>query len=195
MRLSILTAILVALTVWIGQVHAQIYQCKRNNGSTYQTNRPCPESGMVYYGPVDNNAPSRSDGTYSRIQPAGPELQYLSPECSRLSEGIRTAPARGIKYDVIQASQKEFAEKCSEELSEARQKYYNSKSEKKTAELEDKKSTQHQVALSKEDEARKFRQCAEMRGALNNRKAKANPTDGDKNDVLVFEQRYRERCY
>jgi hypothetical protein len=61
-------------------------------------------------------------------------------------------------------------------------------------EQEDKKSTQYQVALSKEDEARKFRQCAEMRGALSNRKAKANPTDGEKNDVLVFEQRYRDRC-
>lgn len=194
MRLSIFTVIFVALTVWFDQVHAQTYQCKRNNGSTYQTNRPCPESGMVYYGPVENNMPSRSDGTYSRIQPAGPELQYLSPECSRLSEGIRTAPARGVKYDVVQASQKEFSEKCSEELSEARQKFYNSKSEKKKAELDDKKSTQYQVALSKEDEARKFRQCAEMRGALNNRKAKANPTDGEKNDVLVFEQRYRERC-
>jgi hypothetical protein len=150
---------------------------------------------MVYYGPTENNTSSRSDTTYSRLQPAGQELQYLSPECSRLSEGVRTAPARGVKHDVIQATQKEFYEKCSDELSEARQKLNSSKSEKKTAELEDKKSTQHQVALSKEDEARKFRQCAEMRGALNNRKAKANPTDGEKNDVLVFEQRYRDRCY
>jgi hypothetical protein len=195
MHLSILTAILVTLTVWFSQVHAQNYQCKRNNGSTYQTNRPCPEAGMVYYGPTENNTSSRSDTTYSRLQPAGQELQYLSPECSRLSEGVRTAPARGVKSDVIQATQKEFYEKCSDELTEARQKLNSSKSEKKTAELEDKKSTQHQVALSKEDEARKFRQCAEMRGALNNRKAKANPTDGEKNDVLVFEQRYRDRCY
>lgn len=195
MHLSILTATLIVLITWVYPAHGQTYQCKRNNGSTYQTNKPCPEPGLVYYGPTDNGTPSRSDTSNVRIQLAEPELQYLSPECSRLYEGIRTAAARGVKYDAVQSTRKEFFEKCSEELAEARQKHSLAKGEKKVAEQESKKSSQRQAALSKEDEARKFRQCAEMRGALSNRKAKANPTDGEKKDIDVFEQRYRERCY
>jgi hypothetical protein len=194
MRLTIHALILLVLTAWLGQVHGQTYQCKRNNGTTYLTNKPCPPPGLVYYGPSETGTSSRSDTSYTRAQPAGQELKYLSPECSRLSEGIRTAAVRGVKYDAVQSSQKEFYEKCSEELSEARQKLNSEKNEKKMLEQEGKKTTQLQAALSKEDEARKFRQCAEMRGALANRKAKANPTDGEKNDITVFEQRYRDRC-
>jgi hypothetical protein len=138
--------------------------------------------------------PSRSSGNYSRAQPPGQELQYLSAECSRLYDVIRTAPARGLKNDTVRTLQKEFEEKCSEEVSAAHQKLNNSQRDKKMTEQEEKMSAQKQTALSKEEEARKFRQCAEMRNALSNRKARANPTEGEKNDVLVFEQRYRERC-
>jgi hypothetical protein len=191
MHTAVLPLIIFTLTAWFSQAHAQPYQCKRGNGATYQSNTPCP----VYFGPTENRAPSyRSDTNYSRSLPAEQELQHLSPECSRLYEGVRTAQARGVTYDVIQALRKELSEKCTEELAEARQKVSNANREKKMTAQEEKKSAQQQVAMSKEDEARKFRQCAEMRGALSNRKAKANPSDGEKNDVLVFEQRYRERC-
>jgi hypothetical protein len=134
----------------------------------------------------------RSGSNYARTQPAGQELQYLGAECSRLYEGIRNAPARG---DSVRAIQREFDEKCATEMSEAHQKLNSSQRDKKLTEQEEKMAAQKQKTLSKEEEARKFRQCAEMRSALSNRKARANPTEGEKNDVLVFEQRYRERCY
>ncbi len=191
--LNLVTLFLLAIS-WQNSAFSQSYQCKRQNGTTYQSPNACPSPGLIYYGPTESpNTSYRSEN--SRIQAAGEELQYLSSECSRLSEGIRTAPARGLKYDVIQASQKEFTEKCSDELSAARQQVYASKRDKKSNALEEKKSSQMKVVMNKEEEARKYRQCAEIRNALNNRKAKTNMTEGEKNDILAFEQRYRDRCY
>ena len=118
----------------------------------------------------------------------------MSPECSSLSEGIRTGPERGLKYDVIAQSQRDFDEKCRDNHSEAMKMLQTEKSEKKQAELVSKQSAQKAAAQSKEEHDRQLTQCAEMRKALANRRAKINISDGEKNDLLVFEQRFQSRC-
>jgi hypothetical protein len=187
--------------LWLGiggfmltsQVFAQGYACTRSNGTRYLSSTPCPAPGFVYYGPTANQ-PNRP--TYlPPAPPATEELPYMSVECSAMYEGVRTAAARGVSYQDIASLRRDFQDKCSENQSEARRKLYQAKSEELKAKNEQKQSLSQQIAVSKEEDDRRRVQCAEMRTTIANRKARANMSDGEKNDLVIFEQRYRDRCY
>jgi hypothetical protein len=197
--MNLLVKLLAALLVASGASlsSAQGYTCTRSNGTTFQSYQTCPPTGFVYYGaqpssPSDS-ATSRSYD-YPKARPAPAELKYMSPECSSLSEGIRTGPSRGIKYDVIAQLQRDFEEKCRDNHSEALKTLQTEKKEKKQEEVASKQSAQKAVAQTKEEQDRRLVQCAEMRKALANRRAKTDLTDGQKNDLIVFEERYQNRC-
>lgn len=175
------------------QVLAQTHVCTRSNGTRYISSTPCPAPGFVYYGPTPTQ-PNRS--TYlPPAPPAGEELQYMSVECSALYEGVRTAASRGVSYQDISSLRRDFQDKCSENQSEARRKLYQAKSEEHKAKNEQKQTISKQIAVSKEEDDRRRVQCAEMRTTIANRKTRANMSDGEKNDLVIFEQRYRDRCY
>ncbi len=181
---------------------AQVNTCKRPNGTTFQSYQACPPPAFAQYGTQPTTPP---EPTYSRSyessrydsnrqRPAGAELKYMSTECSSLSEGIRTGPARGVKYDVISQLQREFEEKCRDNHSDALKTLYNEKNDKKQSALADKQSAMQAAAQSKEERDQRLVQCAEMRKALANRRAKTELSDGEKADIVVFEQRFQSRC-
>ena len=172
---------------------AQGHTCTRNNGTVYSSTLPCPKPGLIIYGPTDTGI--RSIPNYPKLRPAGEELQYMSAECSAVSEGIRTAPARGLKYDVISQLQREFDGKCSEEQAQARKRLYDERAQQRNGAQELQQNSQKLSLMSQQEKDRLFAQCAEMRKAIANRKAKTNMTDGEKNDLVTFEQRYQSRCY
>jgi hypothetical protein len=165
--------------------------CRRANGTTYYTTLPCPAPGLIVYGPT---AVTPNVAYYPKLRHAGEELRYMSPACSSLSEGIRTAPARGVKYDVVAQNQRDFDNKCREDQAQAFDKLRAERGEKRQEELNAARGAAKVAAQSKQEEDRRFTQCAEMRNAISNRKSKANMTDGEKNDLAVFEQRYQSRC-
>jgi hypothetical protein len=175
------------------QSFAQQYQCTRSNGTVFRSAQPCPKDGFVYYGPTGNETPRITVGPGAR--PAGEELQYLSSECSRIYEGIRTSRARGVGHEDIASLQREFQLKCSEELGQARRKLYESKQEQRQTQLDQQRSKQQQTARVEAEEKSKRAQCAEMRNGIATRKERSNMTDNEKADLAVFEQRYRDRCY
>jgi hypothetical protein len=187
----ILGGLLLILTA--SQVLAQNYVCTRNNGTRYASSTPCPPPGLVYYGPTQTQQSRPSN--LPAAPPAGEELQYMSVECSAMYEGVRTAATRGVNYKDIATLRKDFNDKCSENQSEARRKLYQVKSEERKVKIEQTKSVERQVSVAKEEDDRRRMQCAEMRTTIANRKARATLSDGEKNDLAIFEQRYRDRCY
>jgi hypothetical protein len=177
----------------VSQVAAQNYVCTRSNGTRYASNLPCPNPGFVYYGPTQTqqNRPSY----LPPAPPAAEELPYMSVECSAMYEGVRTAASRGVNHQDIASLRRDFQAKCSENQSEARRQLFQSKSDERKAQSEQKQSLSQQAAQNKEQDDRKRVQCAEMRSSIASRKARTNLSDGEKNDLSIFEQRYRDRCY
>ncbi len=159
------------------QAVAQNFMCTRSYGSRYTSTVPCPQIGVGY---------STS---------AGDEQQYMSAECSTLYDGLRTASSRGLKYPDIASLQKDFYAKCSDNFSEAKQRAQQAKAEDYRTKQEQKQAASNQIALSKEEQEKRRVQCAEMRSSIASRKARSNMSDGEKNDLANFEQRYRDRCY
>jgi len=82
-----------------GREVVERYTCT-SNGRTYASSHPCPSSGMVYYGPATTTTQS-SESRVAKIDQAPDTLKYLSPRCASLNDAIRTAPARGLKYETI----------------------------------------------------------------------------------------------
>ncbi len=159
------------------QAVAQNFACTRNNGTRYSSPVPCPQAG------------SGSSATTGDVQ------QYMSAQCSTLYEGLRTAASRGLKYPDIASLQKDFQTQCSDNFAQARQRVQQEKAEEFRTKQEQQQAASSQTALGKEEQEKRRVQCAEMRSSIASRKARANSTDGEKNDLVIFEQRYRDRCY
>ena len=176
---------------------AQYNICQSANGTAYRSTSPCPpvtpsSPTLVYRGPVDNGS-SQQSYTPS-IGKAGEELRYMSAECASMQEAIRTAPARGIGASTQSELRRNFNEKCSEERSRATRQLYEEKSEKRRQADSERQAEQKQTVAAQNAEKQRFAHCAEMRKSINDRKAKPNPTEGERNDLARFEERYQERC-
>ena len=172
----------------VGREVVQRYTCT-NNGRTYASSQPCPSSGPLYYGPVTTTTPSY-EPRVSKLDQAPDTLKHLSPRCASLNDAIRTAPARGLKHDVISDMRKEYREQCSEEESEARSKMSRERREDKQQRAEADKAEQR----SRERTAIQQQQCGESKRILFTKRARTDLTDGEKADLQRFEDNYRSRC-
>lgn len=172
------------------------YTC-RYNGSYYQSTQPCPGnssgtssggSDLVYHGPV--NTQPRYEPQTPRVTEAPSTLRYLSPRCASLSDAIRTAPARGLKYDTIRQLQQEYSRECSEDESEARSRLSQERRDQKQQQKE-------AMALTKAEQERasiRAQQCGESKRILFSKRARTDLTDGEKAELKRFEENYLARC-
>lgn len=163
------------------------YVCTAN-GTTYQSTQPCPGGGITSYGPV----PSRPslDPKIPKIGQAPTNLKYLSPRCASLNDALRTAPARGLKYDTISQMQQEYRQECAESESEANAMV----SQERRDEREKANEARKAQALNKERTLMQQQQCGESKRILYNKRARTDLTDGEKADLRRFEENYRSRC-
>jgi hypothetical protein len=185
---SALALFTVAFTCSLGFGQTR-YNCTAKNGFPYVSERPCssPSTAIVYYGPVV----ARQSSTYTPKMAEAPEhLKYLSPRCSSLSEGIRTGPARGVKYDVTAGLQSEYQRECAQEDSDARSRLNADRSDEANA----KKSSQQFVALTKQQAQIKEQQCGESKRIIFSKRKRTDLTAGEQLDLQRFIQNYRERC-
>jgi hypothetical protein len=189
MKISpLLTLLIVASASPMGIAQVR-YNCTAKNGVSYASEKPCapPSSAIVYYGPVAERQPT----TYIPKMGEAPEhLPYLSPRCSSLSEGIRTGPARGVKYEVTASLQRDYQRECSEEDHDARARVNTEHTDAANA----KKSSQHFAALTKEQALIKEQQCGESKRIIFSKKKRTDLTAGEQQELQRFIQNYKERC-
>jgi hypothetical protein len=170
------------------------YTCS-NNGRTYQSTQPCPGGsgsggGMVNANTVKSQpAYEPRTGTASLGQ-APAALKYMNPRCASLNDAIRTASARGLKYDTIAQMQREYSSMCSDDENEARARVSLDRSDQKR-EL---KESAAQAKIEKERSDIHKQECGETKRFLYAKRAKIDMTDGEKSDLKRFEENYRSRC-
>ena len=90
--------------------------------------------------------------------------------------------------------QRNFTEQCSEDRSRAMRQLSEERGEKRRQQEQERQEQQKQLVASQSAEKQRFAQCAEMRKSIADRKARANLTEGERNDLARFEDRFRERC-
>lgn len=164
------------------------YTCRQPNGSYTVSDRPCAAStGLTYYPPL---SPGHS---YSNIPKAGlapDHLQYLSPHCSAMNDAIRTSGVRGLNYQAVSELQRNYQRECSENESEARNRYWQERGEASKARSEAKQSAlqaQQQADMAQQ-------QCDESKRIIANKKRRGNLNEGEQAELERFEANIRARC-
>lgn len=187
------TALVVGLSA--SPVQAQTYSCLSASGKRYQSPTPCPaggrSQGMVYYGPQQSL--SRPPAAIP-IERATEELTYMSPECASMKEGLRTARARGVDGRTQAELRRNFQQKCSENQAEAYRQLSEENRARRTEAQAEKRQNHEKRTLAAADEQKLLSQCAEMRGAIRQRRARQGMTEGELRDLALFEERYQNRC-
>jgi hypothetical protein len=173
---------------------AQVYRCSSSSG-TYISDRPCsgvPSGKLGMVGPSERRQEYANSSTNTPSVGKAPEhLAYLSPECAQLNDAIRTAPARGLKYDVIGELQNEYRRKCSDDERNA----YQQLSQQKRGERDARQSQMNAQQQQATEAARNREQCGELLRILTaKRRQEAGMTPGEKADLQRFQANYEQRC-
>lgn len=175
-----------------------MHQCTTASGQTWWSRTPCPagpssaSTTLRQYGPV----PERPAAVPRPSAPGLPgranaHTQYLSAECARIADAIRTGPSRGVSSAVVRDLRTEYQQKCQDEDMEARQQAW---AEEKRARTE-RKSAREAEQTARADAARVSAQCDEMLLALSAKRRRMDTlTPGERDDLARFQARYDERC-
>ncbi|RYX90510.1 MAG: hypothetical protein EOO28_29285 [Comamonadaceae bacterium] len=178
----------LAVVLAAAGVQAQTrYTCRTQSGISYQSSASCPP-GIVYYGPTATgqaySAPLPSTGQ------APSNLKYLSPRCASLNDAIRTAPARGLKYETIGEMRREYSRECAESESEA----YSKLSDDRRAQQQQRSEARNAEKADRERASLREQQCGESKRILLSKRSRTDLTEGERAELRRFEENYRSRC-
>lgn len=188
MRTAFFIALAASLMLISAGAAAQSRYTCSSSGRSYQSTQPCPGGGLVYYGPTANQ--QSYEAPIPKVGQAPANLKYLSPRCASLNDAIRTAPARGLKYDTISQMNREYSQECSESESEASAQMSQERKDQKQ-QLKEAKATASQ---EKERASMREQQCGESKHILYTKRARTDLTEGEKSELRRFEENYRSRC-
>jgi hypothetical protein len=188
------TVAMAVFSVWaVSVAHANpVYRCQGSNG-TYVSDKPCQSGSLGVIGPTQAPAyaPYSTSNRLPTAQKAPDYLQYLSPTCASLNDGLRTASSRGVGYQTQAELRSEYQTKCGEEDAAARRRDY----EDKLAQREEQRTQVAQDRARRQEAAMSREQCAEMLRILRERRKRFDTmTAGERADVERFEANYHERC-
>lgn len=165
------------------------YTCRNASGGYYQSGQPCSGTspGIYYAPPLAQSAAS----TYiPKIGEAPEHLKYLSPQCSAMSDAIRTGPARGVRYETTAELQRNYYRQCADDENEARNKMATERRDAKNQQ----KDAQQAVQANQQRSQLAQQQCDESKRILYMKKRRTDLTEGEKADLLRFEENYKSRC-
>ncbi|MBP6405340.1 MAG: DUF4124 domain-containing protein [Ramlibacter sp.] len=166
---------------------AQTYQWRDNTGRAYISSQPC-KPGMVYYAPLPERPvapiyiPSVGD--------APEHLKYMDPRCASLNDAIRTAPARGLKGDVVSDMRKEYNRECRESEMEASRRLSQEKGDKRKAADTEKKVAEREASWTKAQQE----MCGELKRVLRIKQARTDLNEGEQRDLQRSQEAYQRRC-
>lgn len=186
--------LLAALGLLAGAAaQAQTYRCS-NGGAVYYSDRPCtgaPAAKMGAYG--DARAQNAVPVLRTPPRPGKPDehIKYLNPACADIAEAVRTAPARGVRSDVVSGLRDEYREKCSLQDEEARRQHQQDVQAKRGQQRAEREA----LALQREQAQKQAAQCNGMRDVIalkRSREASLNETEIAA--LRSLESSYNGRC-
>lgn len=191
---NVILPLLAAIGLLAGAgAQAQSYRCV-SGGNVYYSDRPCsgpPPGRMGAYGDARAQMAVPLQRPLPSAGKAQEHVKYLSPACADIAEAIRTAPARGVRSDVISGLREEYREKCSVQDEEARRQHQQdlaARSGQQRAERE-------ALALQREQAQKQAAQCSGMRDVIalkRSREASLNETEVAA--LRALESSYNGRC-
>lgn len=171
----------------------QTYRC-RSGGSSYLSSTPCAAGagqkiGVV--GPLESPQALQRPTYLPPMGKAPDHLAYLSAECATLNDAVRTAPTRGVNYQVVSDLHAEYRVKCAEEDGEARRRVSQERGDQaqvRRTELAARQGDRERAQRDRE-------QCHELLRILHGkRQRRADMSAGEQSDLDRSEASYRERC-
>lgn len=163
------------------------YQCRTPGGSLYFSDRPC--SGQLVYG-GRNEPPTPAPRLPASVGEAPKYLQYMSARCASLHDALRTASARGLKYETMNTMRRDYQAECGENEREARSQYDRDQGmdrQQKNAERQSQLVAQTQARLHEQ-------QCEESKRILLAKRNRPDLNEGERAELKRFEENYRTRC-
>ncbi|QJW83360.1 hypothetical protein HK414_01540 [Ramlibacter terrae] len=153
----------------------------------YFSDRPC--SGQLVYGATPNagTPPSRP---IPGVGEAPRHLQYMSPRCASLNDALRTAAARGLKYETVATMRRDYRAECGENENDARTQLSRdagAQRQQQVAERQMQAAEQERAALHQQ-------QCDESKRILVTKRNRPGLTDGERAELARFEDNYKARC-
>ena len=180
-------ALVAGACVAPAQVHAQSYQCRDNTGRSYTSSLPC-KPGMVYYAPLPERPVAP---TYiPSVGDAPDHLKYMDPRCASLNDAIRTAPARGLKGDVVSDMRKEYSRECRDSEQAASRRLHEERNDKRKAAETEKKVAEREASWTKAQQD----MCGELKRVLRIKRARTDLNEGEQRDLQRSEEAYQRRC-
>jgi len=169
-----------------------MYRCT-SEGRTYLSDRPCegrPSTSLASIGP----SPQRGRSGPAPDQPVGKAsevLDYLSPECAELREGLRNGPARGLGSRAFAELSASYRQRCGDEEQKAQKRLGEDRTRKR--ELREREAAAEQVERDRVKLTRE--QCDEMYRIAHGKLQKlATMTPGERADFDRFEANRQARC-
>ena len=168
------------------------YACS-SEGRVYYSDRPCagrPATSLAAIGPTRSN-PSSTDSRDRQVRKAVSYLDYLSPLCAELNEGLRNGPGRGLGSRALAELASSYRDRCGDEDREARLRLAEEQKKRSDARADDLRAEnveRARVKLTRE-------QCDEMyRIAHGKLKKLATMSPGERSDFDRFEATRQARC-
>ena len=172
---------LLALLTLVGEARADgagVYKCRKPDGSTAFSDRPCPEAESTQ---IARNGPKAPEAS-----------QFMSPRCLRLREQLNQAGNDGSTDEATrQQLDYRYQRDCHAEEQEANEKVYQLMEDARTRSLEERQA----LAENKARQRREFAQCVELRNNLSARRARqAEMNAGERADLERLSAAFDQRC-
>lgn len=149
------------------------------------------ESRRYYGDPYYSRGRYSGYESSSSMSKAADILPYLGLRCAELNEAMRTAGARGVRYEVQSQLREEYRQKCSDEEDEARQRLSAERRASHEALVQARQSEQVQKQLSEQEQSR----CNELQRILMAKRQRLQDmSEGEKGDLQRSESAFKERC-
>lgn len=192
---ALLSLLALAGALAAGAAQAQAYRCSNGN-AIYYSDRPCsgpPPSKLGAYGGGSRSQAERapSPGYLPRAGKPQEHVKYLSSECSDIAEAIRTAPARGVRGDVISGLRDEYQQKCALQDEEARRQHRQDE----RARSDQLRAERESLALKRDEARRQSEQCNGMRDVIALKRSREKSLNETEVAALrSLESSYNGRC-
>jgi len=170
-----------ALALWslLGPAWADgVYKCRKPDGSTAFSDRPCPEAESTQI---------------ARNGPRAPEAsQFMSPRCLRLREQLNQAGGDGSTDEATrQQLDYRYQRDCYAEEQDANEKVSQLLEDARSRSLQERRA----LAEAKARQELEFAQCVELRNNLRARRARqAEMTAGERADLQRLAAAFEQRC-
>lgn len=168
-----------------------MYRCT-TDGRAYLSDRPCAGATATLgsVGPV-REARSTVSGNALSTSRAADFLDYMSPQCADLNEGIRNGPARGLGGAALGELHNNYQRLCRDDEQRARTRLRDNQTQVSEARLRDERAQRAEQDMQKVSRD----QCDEMyRIVARKRKTVPTMTSGERIDFDRFEAHWRARC-